>query len=79
MPRPPKLGTVWPIGARLYDKNRKEIGSCMWTPNAVAKAFMECNRAEYVKGWGEKTLTHRDAYATRMADWNVATSCLILD
>lgn len=74
--KPPKLGTVYPIKARLYDSNKKEIGYCIDTPNAIAKAFMEWPKAMYVKPFMEK-LRPRAMYKDRMNKWNEAKSGLV--
>ena len=70
--KPPKLGNVWPIAARLF-RNGKQVGTCMDTPNAIAKALMEYPQIDSVKPFG-CSVVPRDAYAKRMANWNEAES-----
>lgn len=73
----PKLGTVWPVGARVFDAHGKQIGTCIDTPNGIAKAMMECPRIAAVKPFGQSIQARAD-YADRMKDWNQAQSCLTL-
>ena len=70
--KPAKLGVVWTASAKCYDGTGRLVGTCMDTPNAIAKAMMEQPAIDTVKslaGFGSR----RD-YADRMADWNVAES-----
>jgi hypothetical protein len=62
--KPAPVGNVWVANARLYDCDGKLIGQCMDTPNSIAKALMECPKAEIIKGvlgW-----TDRRDYRDRM-------------
>ena len=70
-----KLGTVYTAKARLYDKKKKEIGYCIDTPNAIAKAFMEWPEAMFVKPYMEDIQPKR-LYEDRMKSWNDAESGL---
>lgn len=73
---PSPLGTIWSVKAKLYDKDQKEIGYCMDTPNAIAKAFMEWPKAMFVKPFGE-AIKPRSLYKDRMSKWNEAESHLV--
>jgi hypothetical protein len=70
---PMKLGNVWPIRARLYNNMGILIGTCMDTPNSIAKAFMEVPEAVEVKPYG-CSRAPRSQYQDRMKDWNEAAS-----
>ena len=72
----PSLGNVWDVKAKLFDKNKKEIGFCIDTPNAIAKAFMEWDKAEYVKPFGS-SIEPKSKYKDRMEKWNEAVSGLV--
>ena len=74
MASPPALGTVWTARVWLYDSQFNAVGSCMDTPNSIAKAFMERPELAYVKDACTKRLRDRAEYADRMASWNVAES-----
>lgn len=63
------LGSVWTARAKVYDANGKFIGSCMDTPNAIARMFMEIRRAEVVKDVLGK-YTHRIDYKSKMNEYN---------
>jgi hypothetical protein len=68
----PRLGNVWAVGAKLYNKQGKLIGTCLDTPNAIAKAMMEhpsIARVSSILGNGS-----RKDYAKRMGSFNTATS-----
>lgn len=70
--KPPKLGNVWAVGAKCFNKKGKQIGVCLDTPNAIAKAMMENPDIYSVKSiLGKKT---RKDYEDRMKDWNKAES-----
>jgi hypothetical protein len=62
--KPPPIGTVWTARAKVYDGRDKYIGSCMDTPNAIAKMFMEVPAANMVVGLGG--MKFRDEYTSRM-------------
>ena len=69
---PEKPGVVWPVGAKLYDKQGKLVGVCLDTPNAIAKAMMEHPEIEAAHTLlGVKT---REDYVSRMQPWNTAKS-----
>lgn len=74
--KPKALGSVWTSSATLYDKNKKPIAICMDTPNAIAKAFMELPKAEYVSSFLSNELETKDKYSDRMKSWNNADSQL---
>lgn len=74
MRKPPALGTVWTARATLYNSAGRKIGTCMDTPNSIAKAFMEFPQATSVSAlMGYQT---RAEFSSRMKPWNVATSHL---
>lgn len=75
--KPPKLGSVWVARARLFGRTNQEIGLCMDTPNAIAKAFTECSEAAFVKPYGEPLLP-RQYFHDRMNKYNEAKSFLVL-
>jgi len=70
-----KLGTVYPYKARLY-KGKKEIGYCIDTPNAIAKAIMETGATMVKEYLGHIVLASK--YADRMQSWNTCISGVIL-
>lgn len=76
--KPPKLGNVWCVSATLYDIHGKKIGCCMDTPNAIAKACMECKRIAMIQTAGKDRITLRGEYTDRMKNWNIAHSHLQL-
>ncbi len=68
------IGTIGVTRARLYDISGNHIGYCLDTPNAIARAFMECLNAEVVHSiLGAFTRTD---FLNRMQDWNTADSDL---
>ena len=74
--RPQTLGTIGITQASLFNANGKLIGYCLDTPNAIAKAFMECPKARLAQGiLGMEKIDH---YSHRMMSWNTAQSCLTL-
>lgn len=75
--KPASLGTVWPVHAVLFDENGRKLGRCLDTPNAIAKAFMQCSRAAFVKPSFEM-VQEREVYSDRMKSWNKAESFLTL-
>jgi hypothetical protein len=75
--KPVKLGTIWTARAKLYDLTGKMVASCMDTPNAIAKAFMECKEAVMVKTLSaDSPYRNREYYRGRMNEWNKAESRL---
>jgi hypothetical protein len=74
MGKPPMVGTVWVARATLYDKRMRPVASCMDTPNAIAKAFMEVPHAVAVKEYLEHTYKSRAEYLGRMNQYNMAQS-----
>lgn len=78
--KPPTLGAVWTVKARLLNRNKRLVGICSDTPNSIAKALMEhpeiayVNHQAYMRSPGDPIFEPRSAYASRMADWNVAPS-----
>lgn len=75
MTKPQKLGTVWASRAILFNKQGKKIATCMDTPNAIAKAFMEMPRSAYKVKTIMGTFT-KEHYKDRMKPWNAAQSHL---
>jgi hypothetical protein len=74
--QPPPLGTIWNVGAKVYNKKHALIGSCLDTPNAIAKMFMEMPEAAYIiqsKIMGSGKFD-KDFYKDRMNRWNTASS-----
>jgi len=71
--KPPALGTVWIARAILYNNKMKPLGSCIDTPNGIAKALIENKKAVYVKPLDEPII-HRYYYNPRMNKWNKAKS-----
>jgi len=72
--KPMALGTVWPVSASLLGEDGGRIGTCLDTPNAIAKALMERPDATHVVEALSHVRRPRSAYADRMAGWNVAES-----
>jgi hypothetical protein len=72
MGKPLIVGTVWVARATLYDKRMKPVATCVDTPNAIARAFMEVPHAVAVKGLLGRQ--DRADYLSRMQSWNVAES-----
>jgi len=70
------LGTIYTTRARLYDRNGKYLGSCLDTPNAIARAFMECPEAG--TAFGTLGWSYRSDYGDRMNSYNTAFSFLEL-
>ena len=68
----PKLGTVYPYKARLFDKDHNEIGYCIDTPNAIANAISQTN-ASFVKPYLE-SVKPSEIYKNRIGKWNKAES-----
>jgi disulfide oxidoreductase YuzD len=68
-----KIGTVWTATAKLYDRDGVKIGTCIDTPNAIAKALMENLEIEMIKSQfhGYEFRCH---YADRMTKFNEAKS-----
>ena len=72
--KPQAIGTIGVTRARLFDSKNKLIGYCLDTPNAIAKAFIECHQAQSAQGiLGTENRAH---YQERMQDWNIAHSNL---
>ena len=71
------LGIMGIAIARLYDSNGREIARCTDTPNAIASAFRECSRAQFVKPF-MGTIETRERYTDRMEDWNDCPSGLVI-
>ena len=68
------IGTIGITRAKLFDGKDNLIGYCMDTPNAIAKAFMECPKAQSAQGI--LGTNKRDYYNERMRGWNTAQSDL---
>lgn len=71
-----KIGSVWTANAKLYNKDNILIGYCLDTPNAIAKAFMECSDIFYAIGLFGKQ--DKSNFIDCMKDWNNANSHLQL-
>ena len=72
------MGIFGETTAIVHDNKMRVIGTCIDTPNGIAKMFMECNRAEYVKTMLDG-LKQRYTYNDRMGNFNSATSYLKLN
>lgn len=75
MNKPAPAGDIWEARATLYNIGGKAIGTCIDTPNAIAKAFLELREANYVKD-NSGLIRVRAEYAERMQPWNKAQSGL---
>ena len=76
MKNPPKIGTIWTARATLQNRRGETIGSCMDTPNAIAKALMQVSDATCISD-ASGSMKMRSEYNNRMSAWNTAESHLI--
>ncbi len=67
-----KLGTIYTVRAKLYDNDGIKIGTCIDTPNAIAKAIMEHPEISIVDSINGLQVS--GTYHERMKSWNVAAS-----
>lgn len=72
-PKPPKLGTVYTARARCFNSDGELVGTCIDTPNGIAKAMMEHPEVTLARGQFGEWYTWRDM-ESRMR-FNVAESC----
>lgn len=68
------VGNVGLTRARLFNSSGELIGYCLDTPNAIAKALMECPQAQVAQGI--LGINKREYYHNRMQTWNTAHSDL---
>ena len=68
------IGTIGITRAKLFNSSGKLIGYCLDTPNAIAKALIECPQAQSAQGI--LGIENRAYYYNRMQSWNKAQSDL---
>jgi hypothetical protein len=76
MNQPPKLVVIWPVGAKLLDKEGTIIATCLDTPNAIGSALEQVPEAMYVKSYGEE-IRDRSEYANRRLPENSHYDCCL--